>query len=131
MEERVQRELDLLRNRFAEVECRDEARWVRISAYPLPEGWNREATDVAFQVQVHHPGAPPYGIYVLAGLRFKGAPPDNYTEPAPNQPPFGGTWGILSWQPEDGQWRPTADIVGGSNLLNWVLGFAERFRQGR
>ncbi len=129
MEERIQRELELLRTRYS-VEFVEEGRWARIASYPFPPGWNHQATDVAFQIPVGYPGTPPYGIYVVAGIAFNGQPPDNYREPAPTQPPFGGSWGIFSWQPEE-PWRATADIISGSNLMNWVMGFAARFREGR
>ena len=131
MEQRIGQELELLRRRFSNLEYREDGRWVRIPGYPLPEKWNRSATDVAFQIPVGYPGTPPYGIYVPSGLLFQGARPDNYTEPASPQPPFGGTWGIFSWAPEDGQWNPTADPVAGRNLLNWITGFADRFREGK
>jgi len=129
--ERIEQELALLRGRWPDVEYRAEGHWFRIPAYPLPAGWNRPNTDVAFQPQVSHPGTPPYGIYVPAGLTFNGVRPENYAEPAPTQPPFGGAWGILSWTPVDGEWRATADPTTGSNLLNWAVGFAVRFREGK
>lgn len=131
MEQRIGQELELLRRRFSNLEYREDGRWIRVAEYPLPEGWNRPATDVAFQIPVGYPGTPPYGIYVPSGLLFQGARPDNYTEPASAQPPFGGTWGIFSWTPEDGQWNPTVDLVTGRNLLNWIIGVADRFREGR
>jgi len=133
MEERIKEELTLIRQQFPDAEYHEEGHWVRIPSYPLPEGWNRSSTEVAFQIPVDrgYPGTPPYGIYVPVSLRFQGARPDNYTEPASNQPPFSGTWGIFSWTPADGQWRPTADLRKGSNLLNWILGFADRFREGK
>lgn len=131
MEARITAELDLLRRRYPTLEYRDEGRWVRLPGYPLPDGWGAKCTDVAFQIPSGFPGAPPYAFYALAGLRFKGEVPQNYSEPAPTQPPFGGTWGVFSWAPDDGQWRPTADPVTGSNLANWASGFADRFREGR
>ncbi len=130
MKERIEQELVLLRGRWPTLEYRAEGDWIRIPEYPLPVGWNRPCTDVAFQPHVTHPGTPPYGIYVPAGLTFNGLRPDNYAEPAPAQPPFGGVWGIFSWTPAD-EWRPTADPVAGSNLLNWAVGFADRFREGK
>jgi len=130
MQERIQQELPLLRQRWPNVEYREEGNWVRIPSYALPNGWNREVTEVAFAIPVGYPGTPPYGISVPSGILFSGARPKDYTEPAPTQPPFGGTWGIFSWAPADGQWRPAADPVSGSNLVNWVLGFAVRFREG-
>jgi len=131
MEARIGQELALLRQRFPTLEYRDDGRWVRIPEHPLSAGWNRATTDVAFQIPVAYPGTPPYGIYVPAGLTFKEARPDNYTEPASNPPPFDGTWGIFSWTTQDGQWHAGAEPLKGSNLLNWVVGFSERFREGK
>lgn len=132
MEERIKKELELLLQRYPDLEYKEEGQWIRIPSYPLPEGWNRSSTDVAFQIPVAgYPGVPPYGIYTPTGLLFKQTKPDNYTEPAPTQLPFPGTWGIFSWRPDDGQWRATADLMTGSNLLNWVTGFADRFREGK
>lgn len=130
MDERMVKELELLRRRYPEVEYKEEGRWVRIPSYPLPEGWNRSSTDVAFQIINGYPAAPPYGIYVPAGLLFNQVRPDNYTEPAQTKPPFLGIWGMFSWQ-VDGPWRATADLVTGSNLSNWVAGFADRFQEGK
>jgi hypothetical protein len=102
---------------------------MRIPSYPLPPDWNRNVTDVAFQIKVEYPGTAPYGFYVPAGLLFRQKAPQSYTEPASSQPPFGGTWGMFSWQIETG-WFPTADVVTGSNLLNWSRTFADRFAEG-
>lgn len=133
MQERIEAEYAMLRQWFREAEYGEHGQWVRIPSYPLPEGWNRTSTEVAFQIPVDggYPGVPPYGIYVPAGLEFQGALPDNYSEPAGTHPPFPGNWGVFSWTPQDGQWRATADPRKGSNLLNWAMGFADRFRQGK
>lgn len=131
MNERIRQELELLRRRYPDLEYKEEGQWARIPSYQLPAGWNRSSTEVAFQIPVGHPGTPPYGIYVPAGLSFNGIRPDKYNEPASTHPPFSGTWGMFSWSPADGQWRPTADLTTGSNLLNWVLGFGDRFRAGK
>lgn len=130
MEERIAQEILLLRKHYSRLEYRDEGRWFYIPGYPLQEGWNRHHTDVAFQVSVGYPAAPPYGIYVPAGLTYKDQLPSNYNAAAALQPPFEGKWGIFSWTPNDGQWHPTAELVTGSNLLNWVASFAERFKEG-
>lgn len=131
MENRIDEEIALLRRRWPQLEYVPNGRWAQLPQYgPLPDGWSPVIMPVAFQIQLAHPGTPPYGFYVPAGILFCGQRPNNYSEPAPTQPPFAGSWGIFSWQPEDGQWLPRADIAAGSNLLNWVLGFIERFREG-
>lgn len=130
MQERIKAELALIQQRFPDTAYREAGCWVRVPSYPLPDGWNRLVTDVAFQISGGHPAAPPYGFYVPSGIQFQGTTPSNYTEPADNQPPFGGTWGLFSWAPSDGEWKPTTDVQKGSNLLHWVRGFAERFREG-
>lgn len=129
MQDRVEKELQLLKARFA-FEYQPIGQWVRILRYPLPAGWSIESTDLVFQVPVQYPAAPPYGIYAQVGLRFNGQIPGSYSEPAPTQPPFPGKWAIFSWTPADGNWYAAADISDGSNLLNWIVGFRERFREG-
>jgi hypothetical protein len=112
------------------LEYTEAGHWIKIAGYPLVSGWNRSETDTVFQIPVAYPGTPPYGIFVPAGILFNSARPNNYVEPAGTQPPFPGPWGFFSWAPADGEWRPTANVTSGSNLLNWVHGFAERFKEG-
>lgn len=122
-------ELLLIRSRFPDA-SRD-GQWFHIPAYPVRcAGWNRTVTPVAFRAQIGHPTTPPYGIYVPVGMRHGDVPPQNYQEPVQERPPFGGDWGLFSWAPEDGQWRPGATPGSGANLLNFVLGFSARFQQG-
>jgi len=130
VEPRIETELALLRSFYVETEYRPEGLWVCVRHYPLSPGWSVAETAVAFQIPVSYPGTPPYGMYVPVGLAFKGQRPNNYTEPASAQPPFGGSWGVFSWQPADGQWKPAATPVAGTNLLTWVRGFAVRFSEG-
>lgn len=129
--ERIDAELSLIRTRYPDVDYAEAGDWVRVPSYALPEGWNRSATDVAFQIPTGYPGVPPYGIYVPSGLRFQGARPDNYTEPASAQLPYAGNWAMFSWQPADGEWRATTDLRNGSNLMNWIIGFGVRFKEGK
>ena len=131
MQERINQELALIRHRFPRVGYYEEGHWVLIPSYPLPDEWNRDTTDVAFQIQNGYPGTPPYGIYVPSGIRFQGGVPGNYKEPVANKPPLEGAWGVFSWAPADRDWMPTNDIRKGANLLNWVLGFSDRFREGK
>ena len=130
MEERIIKELELLRTRYPDLQYKEAGRWVLLPAYTLTEGWNRSVTDIAFQILDGYPGTPPYAFHTSAGIRFNGNKPNNYQEPAQNVPPFPGEWGTFSWAPLDGHWRATADLVTGSNLLNWVMGFTDRFKEG-
>ena len=106
MEERFAAELEMLRGRYPSLEV--SGRWVRIPGYPLPPGWNRKHTDIAFEVPAAFPGSPPSGIYTPSGLRYNDNPPNNYREPAPTSPPFPGSWGVFSWA-VDSDWRATGD----------------------
>jgi hypothetical protein len=125
MRERLAQELDLLKKYFPSIEYKEEG-WFKIPGFALPDGWNRSVTDVAFQARPEYPGTPPYGIYVPSGIQFKGQTPTNYNDTASPQPPFGGSWGILSWSVEDGTWKATANLLSGSNLLNWARSIADR-----
>lgn len=130
MQERIEQELALLRRYYPGLVYVPTGLWIWIAAYPLSAGWNREATAVAFQISPGHPGTPPYGIYAPVGLRFNAVRPNNYTEPAGTQPPFQGSWGVFSWLPSEGEWQPAVTLTAGTNLLTWVRGFAERFKEG-
>lgn len=128
MQERIINELAILRNTYPDLEFKEDGCWVRIPDYLLHPGWNRNKTDAAFQIPAGYPGAHPYGIYAPVGLQYNGNKPQNYKEPAKNRPPFSGSWGIFSWQPEN--WNPSAKITAGSNLWTWVRSFSVRFKQG-
>lgn len=129
---RIIEEIDLLRKSYSNLEFVEQGLWVLIPDYPLPQEqqWNRVTTDISFQIPPAYPGAPPYGIYVHSGLQCGGVKPDNYKEPADQQPPFEGQWGMLSWTPDDGEWRPTDNLTS-TNLLNVVRSFTDRFKEGK
>ncbi|MCC6357356.1 MAG: multiubiquitin domain-containing protein [Phycisphaerales bacterium] len=127
--DRITAEIELLRRVFPSLEFKQS--WVRIPGVALPSGWNRTETNVAFAISDTFPGAPPSGLFVPAGLRFNGNMPQSYTEPAPTQLPFPGTWGSFSWTIADaGDWRPSVSVEAGVNLLQWVRGFSQRFAEG-
>lgn len=130
MQRRFAKEVELLRKAYPALQ-HDGGGWFLVPDYPLPDGWNRPRTDVAFQVPAGYPATPPYGIYVPAGIRFRDVPPSNYQEPAGNHPPFPGTWGVFSWSPGDGEWQvPSTEVIGRASLLSYVRGFAVRFVEG-
>jgi len=129
---RIDDELALLNEHYSGVEFQRQGVWFRIPGYGIATpGWTPDDPDVCFQIADTFPSAAPYGFYVPVGIKFNGEIPTEYKEPAPSQPPFPGAWGFFSWQPEDGQWRPGATVKSGSNLTDWVRGFAKRFEDGR
>ena len=95
-------------------------------------GWTPDPFPVAFHAQPSHPGQEPYGIYVPSSVRVGGQTPNNFSVNANNRPPFEGQWGVLSWQgnADDMQWIPAQRIHEGANLLNFVITFEERFKEG-
>ena len=129
MNERMEAELSLLRLHYAQVEYvrNGGLHWYRVESVRTAEGWSSNMTPVAFSVTEGHPGPPPYGFYIPAGLTYAGSTPADH--PAPYQPPFHGTWLFLSWQALD--WQPDSDIASGSNLWAWVRSFVHRFEEGR
>ena len=127
-DEQIEQEVALLRQRFPDLERQGD--WILLHNYPMPPGWNREKTDVAFFIPPAYPGAPPYAFFVPTGLRFQETTPKEYKEQVNQKVPFEGVWAMFSWAPGDGQWLAKEQITAGSNLVNWSEGFASRFREG-
>ena len=95
-------------------------------------GWSPDPFPVAFHAQPRHPGQVPYGIYVPSSARIGDQVPSNFTASASTRPPFDGEWGVLSWQGDaDGiPWIPAQVVREGANLLNFLITFEERFKEG-
>jgi hypothetical protein len=130
MNERLEKELELLRRHYADLEYKDldQILWIKIPSYPVPASiWNREKTTICFEVNIPaYPGNAPYGFYVESGIRLKNeALPQNYSDSATT--PFPGSWAKFSWSAEN--WQATSDLSSGSNLANFVATFADRFRE--
>ena len=125
---RIEEEVELLRRNFRDLEYVASGQWVRIPRYGLADSiWDRNVVEVCFQIPEQIPGQPPYGFYVRPGLALRnGQGIGNYAYPAPT--PFGSDWGKFSWQ-LDG-WAPTADLIGGTNMVNFARSFSDRFTQG-
>jgi hypothetical protein len=129
--ERLEQELELLRSGYPDLEYRlvEGVHWVRIPAYPVPDGWmaGAEALDVAEVVlQIPPAGQPPYAFRVrpLTTL-VGGGTPSNYT--APVSTPWGDDFAQFSWSPLE-PWVPKTDIRAGGNMLNFTRSFVERLK---
>lgn len=130
IEERIQDELNLLKKFKYKVQYVEDGRWILIKEYSMSDfpSWNRDIIDICFQIPAVYPATNPYGFYVGAGISVNNNNPASYTEPSKTKPPFGEEWGFFSWSPADG-WFPTDDLSTGSNLLNFVLTFKDRFNE--
>src|SRR5687768_16347216 len=128
MSERVKAELSMLRSCYPDLEL-EAGPWVKIPSYRLPSShWSMETVAVCFEIPQPYPGQPPYGCCVQRDVRLlpDSAVPENYAFPAETR--YSGEWGTFAWQLES--WAPAANPASGSNLLNFVRSFADRFRQG-
>ena len=132
MEARIEKELNLLKKHFKKVQYEKKGQWVLIEDYQVPADlpWNRQLTKVCFKIPDGYPGTPPYGFCVPIGILYDGHIPASYKEPADDKPLFQGEWGFFSWVTQD-NWHPTANLVSGSNLLNFVMSFRNRFKVGK
>ncbi len=131
MEGRIKKEIELLKKHFKKVHFAKNGQGILIEDYKIPADlpWNSQLTNVCFKIPDGYPGTPPYGFYVPKGILCDGHVPESYKESADNKPPFPGEWGFFSW--EQVNWHPTADLVSGTNLLNFVMSFRERFKGGK
>lgn len=92
-------------------------------------GWAPEPFPVSFHAQPGHPGQAAYGIYVASNTMVNGSAPDNFQAAASNVPPFPGSWGVLSWT-HLSPWVARMSVRESTNLLNFVIGFEVRFKEG-
>lgn len=131
MNERIRKEIALLKKHFIKIDFVEDGQGVLIKDYQIPADlpWNRKSTDVCFKILEGYPGTPPYGFYVPKGILYDNHVPDSYKESPDDKPSFPGEWGFFSWVQEN--WQPTADLVTGSNLLNFVMSFRDRFLEGK
>ena len=126
MEERMMKEIELLRARYPNLQHGENYDWVMVPDFPLPGGWNREQTKLLILIPLTYPHAAPDNFYVESGLRLSnGNTPSNYSEGA--GVPIGGAWGCFSWHPEI--WRPSPSIKDGDNLLSFIRSINIRLRE--
>jgi hypothetical protein len=129
--ERLEQELELMRTGYPDLEYRfvDEAHWVRIPAYPVPEGWvarERPVAEVEIVFQIPQAGQAPYAFRTRPVITLAaGRTPDRYT--APVSTPWGADFAQFSWTPLE-SWVPKADIRAGANMLNFAHSFADRLK---
>jgi hypothetical protein len=126
MTERIEAELELIRSGYPDLEFREADLWARVPEYPVPSGWGRESTEVAFQVPADLFGQEPYGFWVNPPLQLPGgAPPSNTSGPVATG--FGEGWQQFSWSPDG--WHPGPEPRSGTNMLDFVRSFTRRLAE--
>jgi hypothetical protein len=126
MRERIIKEIELLRTKYANLHHGENYDWVMIPIFPLPEGWNCKQTKLLFLIPSTYCHTAPDNFYVESGLRLSNSnTPGGYSEGA--SVPVGGTWGCFSWHAE--KWQPGNSIEGGDNLLTFIRTVNIRLRE--
>jgi hypothetical protein len=123
LERRLQ-EIELLRKKYGPLEQGANLDWMLFKEFQLPQGWNRATTQLLVLIPQGYPMIPPDNFYVPVGFRLaSGAMPSNYSEPVSY---LSQQWGQFSFHVQKEDWRPTADILEGDNLLTFMLGVERR-----
>ena len=123
--DRRQREIDLLRERYGEIEQGQDRDWLLFKHFRLPEGWNREETELLVLIPPGYPTTPPDNFYVRSGLRLEDETmPASYTDV---QTVLGESWGQFSFHSKE--WNPSMDLDDGDSLLTFLLAAEHRLKE--
>lgn len=126
-EERIRREVDLVRHQYGAAEFDSAHGALLIPEFPLPSGWNRSETWVLILVPPGYPTTPPDNFYTDPGLRLaSGSPPSNTSA---GQRHAGRSCLMFSYHLESGDWWPGPEPDDGHNLLTFLAGVARRFEE--
>ena len=124
MLERRQQEIKLLREKYGELEVGSQLEWIVFKEIRLPEGWNRDATEVLVFVPPGYPVTPPDNFYVPTGFRLaSNAMPQSYSD---SKQHLGRQWGTFSVHIQKESWSPKPDILNGDNLMTYMLVVVEK-----
>lgn len=125
MLERRQREIELIKQRYGEVEAAPDGTWVLIRRFPLPPGWSKNYSEALVPIPPGYPTTPPDNFYTDSDLALvSGADIGNSS---PNAQVCGRAMRVFSFHVED--WHPDADLLKGHNLLTFLLGVEDRLRE--
>jgi hypothetical protein len=130
---RLDEELALLRERYADLDYRADGHWVRLPKHAAPKDlWQPSELQVAFQIPPSE-GTAPYAFHVrslgevaVPLEAISGKPIGNYTHPTST--PWGTDWGTFSWAFEE--WRPRNPITAGTTVLDFARSIADRLGEG-
>lgn len=125
MYERVKEEIELLRQKFPDLKHGESLDWVLLPEYLLlPSFFNKDQTKLMWIIPQGYPQTAPDDFFVDADLRLKnGSNPPSFNlgpKSSSGLAPVPGEWAWFSWHPQQGKWKPAADINKGDNLLTFL-----------
>lgn len=127
MIERIMQEVELLQKQYGELEYDPNGSWVLFKKFKLPSGWHVNETELLVNIRSGYPSIPPDNFFVPAGFKLaNGQKIDAYTEG--NYVFFGRQWGQFSYH-IDGEWKPSANILEGDNLMSFMLNVIKRLKE--
>lgn len=129
MRARLQREFELVAQRYGELELTEDVTWVVIKSLTLPAGWSAAVTRLLLMIPAGYPATPPDNFAIEAKIRLaNGGEPGNLAGRISHA---GREWLQFSWHVVDGVagWAPHAEIERGDNLLTFVLGVESRLAE--
>jgi hypothetical protein len=121
--ERRTLEISLLKDRYGEAEIGPNLEYLIFKKYRLPPSWSQDTTELLVLIPPGYPMTPPDNFYVSNGLRLQsGQMPGNYGD---GNQQLGRSWGFFSVH-IDGEWKPSADLLHGDNLMTFMFSIVEK-----
>jgi hypothetical protein len=131
---RVQKEIELLKTKFPNLEFKEERNRTIIifHDYPLPPGWPTKTTNLAIVIPPGYPITPPDNFYVQPPiLTASGATPGSYNLDGTSNGMPGWAW--FSFHMRDAEnrptWSPSDDVASGDNIMTFLRAVNDRLRE--
>ena len=128
MRQRLRQEIELLQKAYGTVESDPDISWIVVKNVQLPDGWNRDQTDILIKIPPGYPTTQPDNFFVDSTLRLSN---DQKPNRAPQEESIGSRdWLMFSFHLDgSGEWQPEAEIENGHNLLTYLEGIKGRLAE--
>ena len=124
MTPRLEAELNLVRQKYGNIEVPQGGEWFIVKQWTLPPGWHKPSIRVLVLLPPGYPPSPPDNFYTDNDVRLaNGGPPASTSA---NQVKAGQQWLQFSYHVDPAMWRPHADVRRGHNLLTYLDGVGGR-----
>lgn len=127
MTERRKEELRLVEAKYGDLEVDPNFEWFIIKRWALGPGWNLTETVVLVLFPPGYPVTPADNFYTSNDLRLATGGEPSSTSLNANQ--AGRTWRQFSWHVEASDWKPTAEVLDGHNMLTFLEGVSKRLSE--